>query len=81
VFVGGGQSLGGCVLFELSNFAIANSKGHDPALIERATGGLDSRSGPTGDQDSVSCRHEFLRFDGFDSNSSSELLKKGGYAP
>ena len=80
MFVGGGQSLGVCVLFELSNFAVANSKGHDPAVIERATGGLDPRSGPTGDQDSVSC-HEFLRFDGFDSNSSSELLKKGGYAP
>jgi len=49
VFVGGGQSLGVCVLFELRNFAVANTEGHNPAVVEHATRGLDPTAGPAGD--------------------------------
>ena len=68
MFVGGGQSLGVCGLFELRNFAVTNTEGHDPAIVEHATRGLDSTAGPTGDEDPVSFRHGFVWFEGFDSN-------------
>jgi 3-oxoacyl-(acyl-carrier-protein) synthase len=57
--VGGGESLSVRVLFEFDNFRVADTEGHDAALVEHATCAPDSASGPTGDEDAVTLRNEF----------------------
>jgi hypothetical protein len=57
--VGGGEGLGVRILLKLRNLTVANSKSHDPWVIERAIRAFDLAAGPTHDEDSIILRHEF----------------------
>src|ERR1700676_1548270 len=78
--VGGGKSLGVCVLLESRDPTITNSEGHHPAVIERATGILNSAAGPTDHQKAATFRYKPRWFEGLDSNVRVEVLKKIGHA-
>ncbi len=76
----GSESSGVCVLFEFDNFPVADTEGHDPAVVEHATRALDSSSGPTGDEDGITLRDVVARFEAFDFNCTAEFFKEVSHA-
>jgi hypothetical protein len=60
--MGSSESLCVGILLEFPNLAVANAKGHGPAVFEYATCALDPATGPTDDGDAINLRQKWAPF-------------------